>query len=157
MISQECYELGSKSSIIREIFSYGLKRKAEIGEDKVYDFSLGNPSIPAPPSVKQAILELLEEPAENLHAYSPAPGDPKVRAAIAESLNRRFGESFRCRQYLYDLRGGGVLKHLSEGPVQPGGGGDYLCAVLHGISLSGWKASGAALNVVPPRSSGFSD
>ena len=45
MISQECYELGSKSSIIREIFSFGLKRKAEVGEDKVYDFSLGNPSI----------------------------------------------------------------------------------------------------------------
>ena len=69
MISQECYELGSKSSVIREIFSYGLKRKAEIGEDKVYDFSLGNPSIPAPPSVRQAILELLEEPAEELYAY----------------------------------------------------------------------------------------
>ena len=46
MISQGCYELGSKSSIIREIFSFGLKRKAEVGEDKVYDFSLGNPSIP---------------------------------------------------------------------------------------------------------------
>ena len=61
MISQECYELGSKSSVIREIFSFGLKRKAEVGEDKVYDFSLGNPSIPAPPSVKRAILELLEE------------------------------------------------------------------------------------------------
>ncbi len=62
MISQECYELGSKSSVIREIFSYGLKRKAEVGEDKVYDFSLGNPSIPAPESVKKAILELLELP-----------------------------------------------------------------------------------------------
>ena len=64
MISQECYELGSKSSVIREIFSYGLKRKAEIGEDKVYDFSLGNPSIPAPESVKKAILELMELPPE---------------------------------------------------------------------------------------------
>ena len=95
MISQECYELGSKSSVIREIFSYGLKRKAEIGEDKVYDFSLGNPSIPAPESVKQAILELMELPPEKIHAYSPAPGDPKVRTAIAGSLNRRFGENFR--------------------------------------------------------------
>ena len=59
MISEECYELGSRSSIIREIFSFGLKRKAEIGADKVYDFSLGNPSIPAPESVKKAILELM--------------------------------------------------------------------------------------------------
>ena len=95
MISQECYELGSKSSVIREIFSYGLKRKAEVGEDKVYDFSLGNPSIPAPESVNLAILELLVLPPEKLHAYSPAPGDPKVRTAIAESLNRRFDETLR--------------------------------------------------------------
>lgn len=94
MISENCYELGSKSSIIREIFSFGLKRKAEVGEDRVYDFSLGNPSIPAPASVKQAILELMEEPAEKVHAYSPAPGDAKVRGIIADSLNRRFGESF---------------------------------------------------------------
>lgn len=94
MISEECYELGSKSSIIREIFSFGLKRKAQVGADKVYDFSLGNPSIPAPDTVKKAILELLEQPAEEIHAYSPAPGDAAVRKTIAESLNRRFGESF---------------------------------------------------------------
>ena len=53
MVSEECYELGSRSSIIREIFSFGLKRKAEIGADRVYDFSLGNPSIPAPDSVRE--------------------------------------------------------------------------------------------------------
>ncbi len=94
MISEECYELGSKSSIIRKIFSFGLKRKAQVGADKVYDFSLGNPSIPAPDTVKKAILELLEQPAEEIHAYSPAPGDAAVRKTIAESLNRRFGESF---------------------------------------------------------------
>jgi aspartate aminotransferase len=94
MISEACYELGSKSSIIREIFSYGLKRKAEVGADKVYDFSLGNPSIPAPDSVKQAIIELMDKPAEEVHAYSPAPGDAGVRRIIAESLNRRFGETF---------------------------------------------------------------
>ena len=94
MISEECYELGSKSSIIRKIFSFGLKRKAQVGSDKVYDFSLGNPSIPAPDTVKKAILELLEQPAEEIHAYSPAPGDAAVRKTIAESLNRRFGESF---------------------------------------------------------------
>lgn len=96
MISEECYELGSRSSIIREIFSFGLKRKAEIGADKVYDFSLGNPSIPAPESVKKAILELMERPPEEVHAYSPAPGDAGVRKTIAESLNRRFAESFRA-------------------------------------------------------------
>jgi aspartate aminotransferase len=65
-----------------------------VGADKVYDFSLGNPSIPAPDSVKQAIIELMDKPAEEVHAYSPAPGDAGVRRIIAESLNRRFGETF---------------------------------------------------------------
>ncbi len=93
MISEKCYELGSRSSIIREIFAFGMKRKAEVGEDNVYDFSLGNPSIPAPESVKQAILELLDSD-EEIHAYTAASGDAKVRQTIAESINRRFGEDF---------------------------------------------------------------
>lgn len=88
------FEYGSKSSVIRELFAYGLERKKIVGEDKVYDFSLGNPSIPAPMEVKKALLELLEEPAEALHGYSPASGDPEVRKTLAESLNRRFGTSY---------------------------------------------------------------
>ena len=94
MISQECYELGSKSSIIREIFSFGLKRKAEVGEDKVYDFSLGNPSIPAPPSVKQAILELLEEPAEMAAFLEPTEGRVHVPGTdrwVNYDIGRRTG------------------------------------------------------------------
>ena len=72
MINEVMYGLGSKSSVIRELFSYGLERKKVVGADKVYDFSLGNPSIPAPHQVKDAIARLLEEPAEVLHGYSPA-------------------------------------------------------------------------------------
>ena len=70
MINEVMYGLGSKSSVIRELFSYGLERKKVVGADKVYDFSLGNPSIPAPHQVKDAIAKLLEEPAEVLHGYS---------------------------------------------------------------------------------------
>ena len=76
MISQECYELGSKSSIIREIFSFGLKRKAEVGEDKVYDFSLGNPSVKPPQIVEDTLIDLLKnEDATALHGYTSAQGD----------------------------------------------------------------------------------
>lgn len=88
------YGLGSKSSVIRELFAYGLERKKVVGADKVYDFSLGNPSIPAPHQVKDALMHLLEEPAEVLHGYSPASGDPKVKQMLAESVNRRFGTHF---------------------------------------------------------------
>ena len=94
MLSEKCYELGSKSSIIREIFSYGQMRKAQVGADQVYDFSLGNPSIPAPASVKQAVGELMETQPEEIHAYTAAPGDLRVRKAVAKSLNRRFSEEF---------------------------------------------------------------
>ncbi len=94
MLNEQMFEYGSKSSVIRELFAYGLERKKIVGEDKVYDFSLGNPSIPAPMEVKKALMELLEEPAEALHGYSPASGDPEVRKTLAESLNRRFGTSY---------------------------------------------------------------
>lgn len=94
MLNEQMFEYGSKSSVIRKLFAYGLERKKIVGEDKVYDFSLGNPSIPAPMEVKKALMELLEEPAEALHGYSPASGDPEVRKTLAESLNRRFGTSY---------------------------------------------------------------
>lgn len=94
MINQRMRELGSEPSAIRELFAYGMARKAEIGEKNVYDFSLGNPSIPAPKAVHDAIEELLELPPEQVHAYTPAQGSAAVRAAIANSLNRRFGTEY---------------------------------------------------------------
>lgn len=92
MISSKMLELGKKSSVIREIFEYGLKRKAEIGADNVYDFSLGNPSVPAPEKVTEVMKKLVDEtPAEVLHGYTSAPGDVKVRTAIAENIKEKFG------------------------------------------------------------------
>ena len=92
MISSKMLELGKKSSVIREIFEYGLKRKAEIGAENVYDFSLGNPSVPAPQKVTDVMTKLITEtPAEVLHGYTSAPGDVKVRTAIAENIKEKFG------------------------------------------------------------------
>lgn len=91
MINQRMLALGNEPSAIRELFAYGLERKAEIGADKVFDFSLGNPSIPAPDAVRQAIAEALEEPACSLHGYTPAQGTPAVRRAVADSILRRHG------------------------------------------------------------------
>lgn len=89
--------LGTKRSAIRELFEYGKMRKAVVGEDKVYDFSLGNPSIPAPKEVDETIKELIEnENSVTLHGYSSAQGDIRVRTAIAERLNRVYGTSFNA-------------------------------------------------------------
>ena len=91
MIDQKMYGLGDEPSAIRELFAYGMQRKAEIGAENVFDYSIGNPSIPAPPIVKETILELMEEDPVTLHAYTPASGDPAVRQTISDSIKRRFG------------------------------------------------------------------
>ncbi|MCI8860852.1 MAG: pyridoxal phosphate-dependent aminotransferase [Lachnospiraceae bacterium] len=149
MISEECYELGSKSSIIREIFSYGLKRKAEVGADKVYDFSLGNPSIPAPESVKKAILELMEQPPEEVHAYSPAPGDARVRGVIAESLNRRFEESFTAENIFMTCGAAASLNICIKALGNPGD--TFITFAPFFPEYRCWvEGIGAELEVIPP-------
>jgi aspartate aminotransferase len=92
MYSQKMYELGTVRSVIRELFEYGKQRAAKEGADKVFDFSLGNPSIPAPQSVEDTIMDLVKngDPIQ-LHGYTSAQGDASVRQVISDSINRRFG------------------------------------------------------------------
>ncbi len=83
--------LGAKRSVIRELFEYGCRRKAEIGEDKVFDFSLGNPSVPAPNAVTEELMRLLRKTSPaTLHGYTSAAGDRNTRLAIADYLNRTY-------------------------------------------------------------------
>ena len=92
MYTESLVKLGKVRSEIREIFEYGNKRKAEIGADKVFDFSIGNPSVPAPKSVDNAIIDLVENfDSVALHGYTSAQGDGKVRDTIANYVNKRFG------------------------------------------------------------------
>ena len=91
MVNERMYKLGSEPSAIRELFAYGMARKAEIGDENVFDFSIGNPSVPAPDAVKQAVLDLMEEPPTELHGYTPASGDPRVRATVADHIRRCYG------------------------------------------------------------------
>ena len=91
MICEKMLELGTKSSVIREIFEYGKKRKAEIGEESVFDFSLGNPSIPAPKCVKEAYVNLLSDcDSVLLHGYTSAQGDLGVREKIARYITEKY-------------------------------------------------------------------
>lgn len=120
MLNEAMYEYGSKSSVIRELFAYGLERKKVVGADKVYDFSIGNPSIPAPAEVKQAILELLEEPAEVLHGYSPAAGDPEVRKTLADSVNRRFGTHYTADHFYMTVGAAASLSISIKALTNPG-------------------------------------
>lgn len=96
MIDQEMYALGANRSCIRELFEYGRKRAQIVGAENVFDYSLGNPSIPAPPQVNQAVVEILNElPSLQVHGYTPATGDLGARGAIAEDLNERYDAGVR--------------------------------------------------------------
>lgn len=100
MVSKKMYELGSRRSEIRELFEYGLKRKAEIGAENVYDFSLGNPSVPAPDCVKQALADLvLNTDPVILHGYTSAQGAPDVRKACADYVNANFGTEYTADNF----------------------------------------------------------
>ena len=88
-VSEKMTALGNKRSVIREIFEYANRRKAEIGADNVFDFSIGNPSVPAPAAVGETLQKLIAETdAAVLHGYTSAPGDRGVRVAIANYLTK---------------------------------------------------------------------
>ncbi len=91
MLNETAYQLGSQRSVIRELFEYGNRRATQIGRENVFDYSLGNPSIPAPPEVNRAIREVLEEmDSLAVHGYTSAVGDFAAREAVANDLNARF-------------------------------------------------------------------
>jgi len=97
MINEKMEQLGKLRSVIRELFEYGKKRGAEIGPDKVFDFSLGNPSVPPPECLNTALLSLIAE--ENplaLHGYTFAQGDASVRKAIADYLKQTYSAPFEA-------------------------------------------------------------
>ena len=91
-MNRRMYGLGSKRSVIREIFEFGKQRAAEVGAENVYDFSLGNPSVAPPQAVEDAIEELLRgKDMTALHGYTSAPGDLATREAIAGHIRENFG------------------------------------------------------------------
>lgn len=120
MLSQEMLALGKKSSAIREIFEYSKKRKAEIGAENVFDFSLGNPSIPAPECVEKEIRSLLTQDSVDLHGYTSAAGDLQTRETIAGNVARRFGFPARA-ELIYMTCGAAASLTISlKAILQPG-------------------------------------
>ena len=96
MVSETSLALGTSRSCIRELFEYGLRQAAVVGKENVFDYSLGNPSIPSPPEVNQAIISTIQEmDSLDIHGDTPAPGAMPARKAIADDLNARFHTSIR--------------------------------------------------------------
>lgn len=155
MISKKMYELGSKKSTIRSIFEYGRARAKVVGEENIYDFSLGNPNVPTPKFITETMVYILqnEDPC-SIHGYTVAQGDPESRELLAKSLNKRFGTNFTGKN-LFMTAGAAAsiticFKALAEendefitfAPYFP----EYKCFV---------ESTGAELKVVPAKVDDF--
>ncbi len=120
MYNETMYERGNAPSAIRELFAYGMERKDQIGEDKVFDFSIGNPSVPAPDSVAETIRELADMAPAQLHAYSAAQGLESTRTAIAENLNKRFGTHYTADNLYLTMGAAACLSACFTALIEPG-------------------------------------
>ena len=121
MINEKMRALGAKRSVIRELFEYGKMRKAEIGEENVYDFSLGNPSVASPDEVNEALVKLInEESPVKLHGYTSAQGDASVRDAIASYINESYGENVSADCIYMSVGAAAALTASLTAIVSPG-------------------------------------
>lgn len=94
-VNEQVYQFGVEPSVIREIFAFGCERAAVVGPENVLDFSLGNPSVPAPKEVQDTIKAIIDnKQPKDYHSYTPGPGSPVTRKAIADNLNKRFGSNY---------------------------------------------------------------
>lgn len=121
MLNRTYTEMLKEKDLIFEIFQYARKLAAEIGRDQVYDFSLGNPSVPAPECVNQTIRDLVSsmDPLA-LHGYSPGLGIPEVKADIVRDLNQRYGSSYSPTNLFMTAGAAGALAHALRAVSNPG-------------------------------------
>lgn len=149
MLSQHYIDMTSQKSAIRELFDYGSRRAKEIGYENVFDYSLGNPSVPTPQAFSDALVDLIQntDPVA-LHGYSPSLGIPSVRQAIADSLNRRFDMNFKMEHIFMAVGAAGAIAHAVRAVMVPGDEvitfAPFFPEYYHYVNQTG-----AVLNVVP--------
>ena len=110
MLNEKAYALGANRSCIRDLFEYGCQRAAIVGQENVYDYSLGNPSIPSPKEVNETIVQILQDTDSlAVHGYTSAIGDYATRKAISDDLNARYGTDTVPEEFFI---GGGAAPEL---------------------------------------------
>ena len=156
IVAEDMYKLGSQRSAIRELFEYGKKRAAEVGAENVYDFSLGNPTVPAPDCVNETVRELTHTlDSISLHGYTSAQGDVETRQAIADYLNKTYKTSFKADNFYMTMGAAASLslcfKALTTSPED-----EFITIAPFFPEYRVFvEANGANLVVVPPHTSDF--
>lgn len=155
MISQTMVGLGKKRSVIREIFEYSKVRAAEIGAENIFDFSIGNPSVPPPQIISDTLKELLDqEDSVSLHGYTSAQGDPATRKAIADDLNRRYGTNFTANNFYMTVGAAASLSICFKALALPED--EFIVFAPYFTEYRVFvEAAGGTLVEVPPREPDF--
>ena len=155
MIAQRYKDMLSGKSVIRQISEWSTARGTEIGYENVFDYSLGNPSVPCPEHFTKTCIDLLQtkEPV-TLHGYSPTLTIPAVRKAVAESLNRRFGMDYGMEHIFMATGAAGALAHAMRCVAVPGQ--DIITFAPFFPEYKPYvEGAGLNLKVVPPRTKDF--
>ncbi len=154
MLSQEAVQLGTNRSVIRELFEFGKIRAAEVGAENVFDFSIGNPSVPPPQCVADIGKELLEGDPMSLHGYTSAQGDATVRTVIANNLNKRYNTNYRPENLYMTVGAAAALCCCFHGLTCPGD--EFICFAPYfpeyGVFVRG---AGAKFVVIPAEIEAF--
>ena len=150
MLNETAYTLGSNRSCIRELFEYGRKQAAIVGLENVFDYSLGNPSIPSPPEVNQAIRDILADTDSlALHGYTSAVGDLETRKAISDDLNRRYSAQTQPEDFFLGCGAAPELVSVFRALAVPGG--EMLAIAPYFPEYKPFaEESGLIFRVVPP-------
>ena len=155
MINQNAYLLGSNRSCIRDLFEYGCARAAIVGRENVFDYSLGNPSIPAPKEVDQVIRDILNDTDSlAIHGYTSAIGDIATRQAIADDLNNRYNAGVRPQDLFIGCGAAPELVAVLRAITVPGS--EILAVAPYFPEYKPFSEGvGATFKVVPPDVPGF--
>ncbi len=154
--NEQMYDLGSRRSAIRELFEYGKQRSAIVGAENVYDFSLGNPTVPAPDCVDETIRRLTEElDCIRLHGYTSAQGDVETRSAIAEFLNKTHGTHFEANDF-YITMGAAASLSIAFHALTTSAEDEFITIAPFFPEYKVFvEAAGASLKVVPADTANF--
>lgn len=155
MLVQKYKEMLSGKSVIRELSEFATARGQEIGYENVFDYSLGNPSVPVPREFTEEMVRMLNTEETNvLHGYSPSLGIPGVREAVAASLERRFGLPYRKEHIFMAVGAAGALAHVFRLVTEPG---DEILTFAPYFPEYGpyVNLTGAVLKVVSPDTENF--
>lgn len=154
--SEKMYELGSKRSAIRELFEYGKKQAAIIGAENVFDFSLGNPTVPSPDIVNETLKEIMDNnDSIAVHGYTSAQGDYETRDAIAKYLNNTYDTSFNADNF-YMTMGAAASLSLCFKALTTSGDDEFITIAPFFPEYNVFvQSAGAKLTVVSPDTDDF--